>query len=126
MFYNYFKIINYYIENKDQSKINKISKINEGFINKIKQIRGGNPEEEINPIVNQIDSNISEINTIFSEIIEKLKNKRDFTEEELTKIKGTIELINRIKSNIGEITDVKQIRDQLDEINKILIETITN
>ena len=128
MFYNYFKILNHYIESKDTKKLEKIRKINQEFIKTINKIKGGNPEEEekeIDNSINAINTNIKEVKTIFSEILEKIKNKTDFTADEMNKIKGSIELINKIKSSIGEINDIKQIRDQLKAINKILIETIS-
>lgn len=125
MFYNYFKILNYYIESKDTKKLEKISKINQEFIKTINKIKGGNPEEEIDNSINAINTNIKEVKTIFSEILEKIKNKTDFTADEMNKIKGSIELINKIKSNIGEIKDIKQIRDQLEKINEILLTTIS-
>ena len=79
---------------------------------------------EPHALKNEINDNINEINEIFSEIIRILQTKK-YTQDEMNKIKGSIELINKIKSNIGEIKDIKQIRDQLDEINEILLETIS-
>lgn len=114
MFYNYLKLIYSFIKNKDRIKIQKINKINNLFINQF----GGDILDEKLPEFRAFEEIFGE----FISNLENLKQNKQFNEEEINKIKKSLELLKQILSEIENISDedINNLKESLKQINEIL------